>query len=165
MKVNVNKTHGSKSLHLTLEINQAMIEGLVDIGASILVMVASVVRELGIMHLVVGHETYKTTSSTVTQALGKITKLPIKVGRIICQMIFLVVNTHNYDLLLGLDFLIKIGIVVNVEKGIIQVCNEPRMEVEVLPLNVVHMLQVLERFEKEKCNIQEELFNIKVGQF
>jgi predicted aspartyl protease len=165
MKVNVNKTHGSKSLHLTLEINQAMIEGLVDIGASILVMVASVVRELGIMHLVVGHETYKTTSSTVTQALGKITKLPIKVGRIICQMIFLVVNTHNYDLLLGLDFLIKIGIVVNVEKGVIQVCNEPRMEVEVLPLNVVHMLQVLERFEKEKCNIQEELFNIKVGQF
>jgi hypothetical protein len=165
MKVNVNKTHGNKSLHLALEINQAMIEGLVDIGASILVMVASVVRELSIMHLVVGHETYKTTSSTVTQALGKITKLPIKVGRIICQMIFLVVNTHSYDLLLGLYFLIKIGIVVNVEKGVIQVCNEPRMEVEVLPLNVVHMLQVLERFEKEKCNIQEELFNIKVGQF
>jgi hypothetical protein len=31
-------------------------------------------------------------------------------------------------------------------------------------LNVVNMLQVLERFEEEKCNIQEELFNIKMGQ-
>jgi hypothetical protein len=68
-------------------------------------------------------------------------------------MIFLVVSTDNYDLLLGLDFLIKIRVVVNVEKGIIQVPNRPRMEVEVLPLNVVNMLQVLERSEKEKCSI------------
>jgi hypothetical protein len=30
------------------------------------VMVAIVVKELGIMHLVVGHETYKTTFSIVT---------------------------------------------------------------------------------------------------
>jgi hypothetical protein len=29
------------------------------------------------------------------------------------------------------------------------------MEVEVLPLNVMNMLQVLEGFEEEKCNIQE----------
>jgi hypothetical protein len=34
-------------------------------------------------------------------------------------MIFLVVDTYNYDLLLGLDFLMKIGIVVDIEKGII----------------------------------------------
>jgi hypothetical protein len=68
-------------------------------------------------------------------------------------MIFLVVDTDNYDLLLGLDFLVKIGTVVNVEKGVIQVRNGPRMEMEVLPLNVVNMLQVLERFKKEKCNI------------
>jgi hypothetical protein len=33
-------------------------------------------------------------------------ELPIKVGGIISQMIFLVVNTYNYDLFLGLDFLI-----------------------------------------------------------
>ncbi len=55
-------------------------------------------------------------------------------------MIFLVVDTNNYDLLLGLDFLTKIRIVVDVEKGIIQVPNRPRMEVEVLPLNVMNML-------------------------
>jgi hypothetical protein len=29
------------------------------------------------------------------------------------------------------------------------------MEVEILPLNVVNMLQVLERFEEEKCNIKK----------
>jgi hypothetical protein len=34
-------------------------------------------------------------------------------------MIFLVVDIDNYDLLLGLDFLIKIRTVVTVEKGAI----------------------------------------------
>jgi hypothetical protein len=36
------------------------------------VMVASVVKELGIMHLVLEHETYKTASSIITRALGRI---------------------------------------------------------------------------------------------
>jgi hypothetical protein len=38
------------------------------------------------------------------------------------------------------------------------------MEMEVLPLNVVNMLQVLERFEEEKGKIRKELFNRKIGQ-
>jgi predicted aspartyl protease len=58
--VSINKIHRNKTLHLAIEINQEMIEGFVDNGASMLVMAASVVRELGIMHLVVGHEIYKT---------------------------------------------------------------------------------------------------------
>jgi len=76
-----------------------------------------------------------------------------------------VVDTGSYDLLLGLDFLIKIKTIINVEKGVIQVRNKLRIEVEVLPLNVMNMLQVLERFEEEKCNIQEELFNKKWDNF
>ncbi len=48
--------------------------------------------------------------------------------------------------------------------GIIQVYNGPGMEVEVLPLNVVNMLQVLKGSEEEKCNVPEELFNGKMGQ-
>jgi predicted aspartyl protease len=162
-RVSVNKIHHNKTLHLAIEINQVMIEGLVDTGASMSVMAASVVREFGIMHLVVGHETYKTAFGIVTQALGRIVELPVKVGGIICQMIFLVVDTDNYDLFLGLDFLIKIGTVVYVEKGVIQVRNGLGTEVEILPLNVVNMLQVLEGFEEEKCNAQEELFNRKMG--
>ncbi len=82
--MNVNKTHRNKTLHLVVEINQVMIEGLVDTGGFMLVMAISVVRELGIMHLVVGHETYKTTSSIITQALGRIVELPVRVGGIIC---------------------------------------------------------------------------------
>jgi hypothetical protein len=74
-------------------------------------------------------------------------------------MIFFVVDTDSYDLLLGLDFLIKIGAIIDVEKGVIHVCNGLEMEVEVLPLNVMNMLQVLKRSKEEKCNIQEELFN------
>jgi predicted aspartyl protease len=58
--VSINKTHRNKTLHLAIEINQEMIKGFVDNGASMSVMAASVVRELGIMHLVVGHEIYKT---------------------------------------------------------------------------------------------------------
>jgi len=125
---------------LVVEINQAIIEGLVDTRAFMSVMATSVVRKLGIMHLVAHHETYKTTSSIVMHALGRIIELPMKVGGIICQMIFLVVDIDSYDLLLGLDFLIKIGAIMDVEKGVIYVRNGPKMEVEVLPLNVVNML-------------------------
>jgi len=43
-----------------VEINRYVIEGFVDTGASMFVMVAAVVREMGMMHLVAGSETYKT---------------------------------------------------------------------------------------------------------
>ncbi len=41
------------------------------------------------------------------------------VGKVVCQMIFLVVDINNYDVLLGLDFRMKIGAIVDVEKGVI----------------------------------------------
>ncbi len=64
-KVSVNKTHHNKTLHLVVKINQAMIEGLVGTQASMSIMATNVVRELGIMHLVAGHETYKIASGIV----------------------------------------------------------------------------------------------------
>ncbi len=72
------------------------------------VMAITVVRELGIIHLVVGHEIYKTTFGIVTQALGRIIQILIILGKIICQMVFLVIDMDNYDLLLGLNFFMKI---------------------------------------------------------
>jgi len=78
-KICINKTHRSKTLHLFVEINN-YVEGLVDTGASMFVMAAAVVRELGMMHLVTGSETYKTASGVVTQALGRIDEVPVKVG-------------------------------------------------------------------------------------
>ncbi len=139
-KICINKAHWSKILHLLVEINNYVVEGLVDTGTSMCVMAAAVVRELGIMHLVIGSETYKIALGVVTQALGKIDDVPVKVGGVQCIMTFLVVDIDIYDVLLGLDFLIKIGVIVDVEWGLIQVRHGLRAHVEVLPLTMVNML-------------------------
>jgi predicted aspartyl protease len=49
-----------------VEINNCVVEGLIDTGASMSMMVVAVVRELGIMHLVTSSETYKTTLKVIT---------------------------------------------------------------------------------------------------
>jgi hypothetical protein len=43
--------------------------------------------------------------------------------------------------LLGLDLLIKIGAIVDVEQGLIQVRRGPGTDVEVLPLTMVNLVQ------------------------
>jgi hypothetical protein len=106
-------------------------------------MAIRVVRELGIMHLIIESESYKTISRVVTKALGKINEIAIKVRDIHYPMICMIVDTNYYDLLFGLDFLIKIGVVVDVEKGTIQVRQKPRNNIQILPLNMVNMLQVV----------------------
>jgi predicted aspartyl protease len=111
-KICVSKTHRSKTLHLPVEINDYIIEGLVDTGASMSVLAATVVRELGIMHLVTGNESYKTALGVVTRALGQVDEVQVKIEGIQCAMTFMVVDTDGYDVLLGLDFLMKIGAVV-----------------------------------------------------
>jgi hypothetical protein len=118
-KICINKTHRSKTLHLLVEISNYVVEGLVDTGASMSVMAVAVVRELGMMHLVRGTETYKTTSGVITHALGRIDEIPVKVGGVQCAMTFMVVDIDSYNMLLGLDFLMKIGAVVDVERGLL----------------------------------------------
>jgi predicted aspartyl protease len=129
-KICINKTHRSKMLHLLVEINNYVVEGLVDTGASMSVMAVAVVRELSMMHLITRSETYKTALGVVTQALGRIDEVPIKVRGVQCAMTFMVVDTDNYDVLLGLDFLIKIRTVVDVERGLIQVRHGPGTNVD-----------------------------------
>lgn len=63
--ININRTY-SKTILLLVEMNNHIIEGLVDSGASMSIIIISVFRELGIMHLVVGSKSYKTTSRVVT---------------------------------------------------------------------------------------------------
>jgi hypothetical protein len=120
-RICVNKTSRSKTLHLPVEINKYVIERLIDTGASMSVMAAIVVRKMGMMQLVVGSETYKTASGVVTQALGRINEVLVGVGGVQCTMTFMVVDIDSYDVLLGLDFLMKIGAIVDVERGLIQV--------------------------------------------
>ncbi|CAM6045482.1 unnamed protein product [Sphagnum compactum] len=93
------------------------------------------------MHLVSGSETYKTASGVITQALGRISEVPIKVGGVQCSMTFMVVDMDSYDVLLGLDLLIKIGAIVDVEQGLIQVRRGPETDVEILPLTMVNLIQ------------------------
>ncbi len=140
-KICVSKTHRSKTLDLPIEISDCIVEGLVDTGASMLVLAVVVVRELGMMHLVTRNESYKTTSGVITRAFGQVDDVQVKIGGIQCAMTFMVVDTDGYDVLLGLDFLMKIGAVVDVERGLIQVRHGPGTNVEVLPLTVVNLLQ------------------------
>ncbi len=51
-KIYINKTHKSKTFHLMVEINNYVVEGLINTGVFMSVMVANVVEELSIMHLV-----------------------------------------------------------------------------------------------------------------
>jgi hypothetical protein len=61
-RICINKTHRSKTLHLSVEVNSYLVERLIDTRASVSVMAAAVVRKLGLMHLVSRFETYKTAS-------------------------------------------------------------------------------------------------------
>jgi predicted aspartyl protease len=124
-RICVSKTHRSKTLHLPVEISDCIIEGLVDTGASMSVLATAVVRELGIMHLVTRNESYKTSSGVVTRALGRVDEVQVKIGGVQCAMTFMVVDTDGYGVLLGLDFLMKIGAVVDVERRLIQVRHGP----------------------------------------
>ncbi len=139
-KIYINKTHQSKTQHWLVEINNYVLEGLVDTRAFMFIMVAVVVRELGIMHLVTRSKTYKTMLGVVTQALNRIDKVSIKVGGVQCNMTFMVVDIDSYDVLFSLDFLIKVGAIVDVEQKLIQVKHGPGANVEVLTLTMVNLL-------------------------
>jgi hypothetical protein len=75
--------------------------------------------------------------------MGRIDEVHVKVGGVQCTMTFMVVDINSYDVLLGLDFLIKIGAIVDVEHGLIQVRHGPGVNVKLLPLIMVNMLQRL----------------------
>ncbi len=57
------------------------------------------------------------------------------------------------------DFLMKIGVVIDVEKGVIQVQNGPNVAMEVSLLNVVNMLQLV---TKLKETYLEEFNNLRL---
>jgi hypothetical protein len=118
-------------------------ESLVNTKESMFVLAPSMVKELKIMHLIDGYESYKTALGVVMHVLGRIEGLPIQIRETKCNTVFMVVNTNNYDVILGLHFLIKIGIVVDVEKGLIYVRQGLGSNVQVLPFNMVNMLKLM----------------------
>jgi hypothetical protein len=70
-------------------------------------------------------------------------------------MAFMVVNTNNYNILLGLDFLLKIGVMV--KKGLIQISEGPNNNVQILPLNMVTMLElIIDKNIEDEDHVQDE---------
>jgi len=67
-------------------------------------------------------------------------------------MTFTIVVTNNYNLLLGLDFFIKININVYMEKKIIQIRHGLGNNIHLLLLNLVNMLQLVKG--KIKTNME-----------
>ncbi len=69
-------------------------------------------------------------------------------------MMFMIVDINRYDLLLGLDFLIKIGVVVDFEKNLIQIRQGLGNNVQILPLNMmINMLQLV--IDQGGCDSEE----------
>jgi len=80
-------------------------------------------------------------------------ELHVQVGNVQCLMNVMVVDIDKYDNFLGLDFLIKIGAVVDIEKGMIQIRWGLGNNIQVLPLNMVNILQIVleaKHFEDEE---------------
>lgn len=105
-KICINKNHCNKTLQLLVEVNNHLVKGLIDTWTSMLIMATIVVKELGIMQLMMGSKSYKTTLGVVTQPLKRIDEMFMKVGKDIIW--FMIFDINNYNLLLRLDFLIKI---------------------------------------------------------
>jgi hypothetical protein len=68
----------------------------------------------------------------------------------------LIIDTNNDDLMLGLDFFIKIKVIIDVKKGTIQVRQGPRNNIQILPLNMGNMLQMVKEKVKPKSNANEK---------
>ncbi len=75
--------------------------------------------------------------------MSRVENLCVKVSGIKCFMTFMVLDTNGYNLLMGLDFLMKIGDVVDVEKGLIQIKNGPGLNVQVLLPNIINVVYSL----------------------
>ncbi len=73
-----------------------------DIGTLMSMLATTMIRELRIMHLVFRSKSYKTTSNVMIQTMEKIERLSVKIGKTNCSMVFMVVDTDNYDVLLRL---------------------------------------------------------------
>jgi hypothetical protein len=71
--------------------------------------------------------------------MNRVENLHVKVGGTKCFMMFMVLDIYGYNLLMGLDFLMKIWDVMDVEKCLIQIRNGPKLDVQLLPPNTILM--------------------------
>jgi len=75
--------------------------------------------------------------------MSRVENVCVKVGGTKCFMSFMVLDTNGYNLLMGLNFFMKIGDVMDVEKCLIQIKNGPRLDVQVVPWNIINVVYSL----------------------
>jgi hypothetical protein len=75
--------------------------------------------------------------------MSRVENLLVRVGGTKCFMTFMVLNIDGYNLLMGLNFLLKIGAVMDVERGLIQITNSHGLDVQVLSPNTINVVSSL----------------------
>jgi hypothetical protein len=95
-------------LDLHVNMNYHIIEGLVDIGTLMSNITLNMIKELGIMHLVVLLKSYKITSNAMIEVMSKINKLLVYLDEVVHKMEFTMVDTYGINVLLALDFLSRL---------------------------------------------------------
>jgi hypothetical protein len=75
--------------------------------------------------------------------MSRVENLRVKMGGTKCFMTFMVLDINGYNLLMGLDFLMKIGDVMDVGKGLIQIKNGLGLDVQILPPNTINVVYSL----------------------
>lgn len=65
-RICINKSHRNRIMHLLVGVGNIFVEGFINTRASMSVMSIIVVHELGIMHPVIGMESYKIALGIIT---------------------------------------------------------------------------------------------------
>jgi hypothetical protein len=77
------------------------------------------------------------------QVVGRVENLLAKVGGIKCFTTYMVVDMHSYNILMGSSFFVKIGVILDVKRGLIQVINGIGLDIQVLSLNTINMINLV----------------------
>jgi len=86
--------------------------------------------------------------------MSRVENLLVRVAGTKCFMTFMVLDIDGYNLLMGLNFLMKIGSVVDVERGLIQITNSPGLDFQVLSPNTINVVSSLTRGDEYGITIK-----------
>jgi hypothetical protein len=87
---------------------------------SMSIILVRMVHTFGMMHLVVQKQNYKMALGFMMNSMGINENLFKKVlGEITCFITIMVMDKNGYHVPMGLDFLMKIGVVIDMEKEVV----------------------------------------------
>ena len=114
-----------KSLLLTINILGTCVNAQMDTGALMSIMSEDTARELDLLKDVLEEESYHIASGAVEKALGRLEQVLVMIVNVRILQDFMVIHTMSYKMLLGIDFLFKVGAVLDFEQALIQIRKGP----------------------------------------